>query len=306
MTLRKLYSPRRLVLVLACVFLCGLALGPGRPLVSARILGVRDPVLYLLVEDSNGVHFVAADADTVRNEPNLVIITHGWYERESWPARMALAIHRRVDHRAWCCGWYDWRGQASHLLPSDAATVARDEVGPSLGRQIVGLSRQWRHVHLIGHSAGSWLINEAAGAVASQTSASIHMTFLDAYAPKGWDPGTLGRFAADPCETCWIEHYFTRDPLGHLTENLLPCACNIDVTDVNPGFNSHKFPWRWYQATIVGGYAPDGRFAGRHVHCEASGLQYGYERSLESGLSPWRTSLSLKTSEEPIRVPGPQ
>ncbi len=221
-SLKKLCSPRRLVLVLACVFLCGLALGPGRPLVSARILGVGDPVLYLLVEDSNGVHFVAADADTVRDEPNLVIITHGWYEREPWPARMALAIHQRVDHRAWCCGWYDWRGQASRLLPSDAAKVARDEAGPSLGRQIVGLSGQWRHVHLIGHSAGSWLINEAASVVASQTSASIHVTFLDAYVPKGWDSGSLGRLAGDPCETCWVEHYFTRDPLGDLPRTRCP------------------------------------------------------------------------------------
>ena len=82
------------------------------------------------------------------------------------------------------------------LLPSDAAKIARDEAGPSLGRQIVGLSGRWRHVHLIGHSAGSWLINEAACVVASQTSASIHLTFLDAYVPKGWDPGTLGRLPA--------------------------------------------------------------------------------------------------------------
>ncbi len=305
-SLITLYSPRRLILVLAFVLLCGLALGPGGPFLSAKVLGVRDPTLYLISEDSNGVHFIAATADTIRDEPNLVIITHGWYEREPWPARMALAIHQRVDHQAWCCGWYDWRGQASRLLPSDAAKVARDEAGPSLGRQIVGLSRRWRHVHLIGHSAGSWLVNEAAGVVASQTPASIHVTFLDAYVPKGWDSGTLGRLAGDPCEASWAEHYFTRDPLGDLTENPLPWACNVDVTDANPGFNSHKFPWHWYQATIADGYAPDGRFVHKQVQCEASGLQYGYSRSLEAGWCNWRTSVDLKAPKEPVRVPSPK
>ncbi len=303
---RTFFVPGRLVFALVFLLSLGLAFGPGRPLLLAKVLGAGDPALYLLSQDSNGVHFVAVNAGTVRDEPNLVIVTHGWYEREPWPANMALAIHQRVDGRGWCCGWYDWRGQASRLLPSDAAKLARDEAGPALGRQIVGLSRRWRHVHLIGHSAGSWLVNEAAVVIASQTSASIHVTFLDAYVPKGWDPGTLGRFAADPCETCWMEHYLTRDPIGRLTENPLARACNIDVTDANPGFNSHKFPWHWYQATILGGYPPDSRFARKPVCCEASGLRYGYPRSLEAGSSEWRTSLNLKASREPVRVPNPK
>lgn len=300
--MKKPYNLRRPVLLLSLILFGGVAFGLGSPFLSARILGPGEPVLYLLSEDSNGVRFVAAAADTICDEPNLVIITHGWYEREPWPARMALAIYQRVDRRAWCCGWYDWRGQAARLLPSDAAKVARDEMGPSLGRQIVGLSNRWRHVHLIGHSAGSWLVNEAAGAVASQTPAGIHITFLDAYVPKGWDAGTLGRLAGDPCEACWAEHYFTRDRLGDLTENLLTRACNVDVTDVNPGFSSHKFPWRWYQATIAGGYDPNSRFAGKAVYREASGLHYGYERSLEAGFCNWWASVDLKAPKEPVRL----
>jgi hypothetical protein len=269
------------------------------------ILGRGDPVLYLISEDANGVHFVAADADTARNEPNLVIIAHGWYERDPWPARMALAIHQQVDHRAWCCGWYDWRGQAARLLPWDAAKLARDELGPALGRQIVGLSGRWRHVHLIGHSSGSWLANEAAAVVASQTFASIHLTLLDAYVPKGWDPEALGRFADDPCEVFWADHYFTRDWVGELTEPVLTRACNLDITEVNPGFNGHKFPWRWYQATVAGRYDPGGRFAREKVRCELAGVRYGYARSLEAGSGNWRASLDLKALKEPVRLPRP-
>jgi len=218
---------------------------------------------------------------------------------------MALAIGERADRKFWCCGWYDWRGQASRLWPSDAAKVARDDAGPMLGRQIVRLSKQWRHVHLIGHSAGSWLINEAAGVVAQQTSANIHLTFLDAYVPQGWDEKSLGRLVGDPCETCWAEHYFTRDPLN-LTENVLTWACNVDVTDVNPGFKGHKFPWHWYQATIAGRYDPTGRLAGKPVSLESGGVGYGYTRSCEAGSSNWSASMALKAPREPVILANPR
>ncbi len=273
---------------------------------ASQIRGAGAPVLHLLSHDPNGARLVAAGADAIRHESNLVIITHGWYEREAWPAEMALAIGRRVDRRAWCCGWYDWRRQAYRLLPSDAARIARDEMGPQLGRQIVGLSKHWRHVHLIGHSAGSWLIEEAAAVVASQTSASIHVTFLDAYVPQGWDSKSLGKLAADPCEEFWADHYFTRDRLGDLTENVLTGACNVDVTGVNPGFNGHKFPWHWYQATIAGGYDPGGRFAREKVHCESAGVRYGYERSLETGCGNWTLSTGIKAPKPPVKVAGPR
>ena len=296
-------SRGRSVLLLALVLLCGFALGPGRPPDGP---GARKAsVLHLISQDPHGIRFVAAGADTLCTEPNLVIITHGWHEREAWPADMALAIHQRVGHRGWCCGWYDWRRQASRLLPSDAAIVARDDAGPSLGRQIVGLSRQWRHVHLIGHSAGSWLINEAANVVASETSAVVHLTFLDAYVPRGWDPKSLGRLIGDPCEACWAEHYFTRDPLN-LTENVLTWACNVDVTAVNPGFKGHKFPWHWYRATIAGRYDPRGRFAREKVCCEAAGMPYGYMRSLEAGASNWSISTTLRAPREPVKVSAPR
>lgn len=299
---KKRRNLRRWVLVLAGGLLCGLALHLAWPLIAVAIWGRSVPTLYLIAEDSDGVHFVPAGADTIRNEPNLVIITHGWYEREPWPARMALAIYQRVDHRSWCCGWYDWRGQATRLLPWDASKIARDETGPSLGRQIVGLSEQWRHVHLIGHSSGTWLVNEAAAVVASRTSANLHVTYLDAYVPQGWDPNALGRFASDPCEVFWADHYFTRDWIGDMTANVLTRACNVDITAVNPGFNGHKFPWYWYQATIAGGYDPNGRFARDRVYNEVSGVQYGYERSLEAGRLNWQTSLDLGAAGKAIHV----
>jgi len=45
-------------------------------------------------------------------------------------------------------------------------------------------------------------VNEAARVVADQTSATIHITSLDAYVPDRWNQKALGALACDPCEIC--------------------------------------------------------------------------------------------------------
>ncbi|MHC4518629.1 MAG: hypothetical protein ACYTAS_08580, partial [Planctomycetota bacterium] len=115
---------------------------------------VEEPILYVIDTDRVSV----PTAQTVCTEPNLVVVTHGWYERRPWPGWMAKAIAHKTDRRACRCAWYDWRPQAGHWRPSQAATIGRDTVGPQLGRRIVRLSPNWQHVHLIGHSAGAWVV----------------------------------------------------------------------------------------------------------------------------------------------------
>ena len=263
-----------------------------------------EPVLYLAEADPNEGAFFAVQADTTCDEPNLVIITHGWYEREPWPAWMAQAIQRQADVRQWRCGWYDWRRQARRLFPSEAAKTARDSAGPLLGRKILALSNDWHHIHLIGHSAGSWVINEAARTIAAQSSASLHLTFLDAYVPNSWDVKALGSLALDANCACWAEHYFTRDAIGTLTENLLPHAHNIDVTKANPGFNGHKFPWHWYHATIVGEFATQRQFTGARVFDAAGNVRYGFSRARESGEENWALSVTLQPRTSPVAIDG--
>lgn len=238
-------------------------------------------------------------------EPNLVVITHGWYEKEPWPGWTAKAIAERVNPRLWRSGWYDWRGQAKRLRPSRAATIARDEVGPQLGRRIVQLSRNWRHVHLVGHSAGSWAVNAAAEVIAAETEADIHITFLDAYVPDGWDESVLGQLAGRTPDRCWVEHYFTRDPLN-LTENELSNAHNVDITRINPGFKGHKFPWHWYHATIAGQYTTRERFVASPVFYKSETQTYGFARARESGSLAWTDSRALSPGGEPARIHPPK
>lgn len=257
--------------------------------------------LYLVESDPNSAGFVVASEGTICDEPNLVIVTHGWYERRAWPGSMALAVARRVDRRQWQCGWYDWRLEARHLRPSQAATIGRDTAGPGLGEKIAGLSQDWRHVHLIGHSAGAWVVRAAAEIVASRTNAEIHITFLDAYVPDGWDEKALGRLAQEDPNRCWADHYFTRDPFG-LTENVLTGVHNVDITAVNPGIRGHLFPWHWYLATIAGRYTTDDRFANSPVFCRTEGTTYGFPRTREAGLSQWKSSLALPPTDRPVRI----
>jgi len=299
-------SLRRLCVLCLVLF----ATGPkcfalGSPFAKAPAYPARrDPALYLAVQEPNAPPFVAASDGQACDKANLVVITHGWYEREPWPAWMALAIQQRTDGDNWQCAWFDWRRQARQLLPSTAAKIARDSTGPLLGRTILGLSRNWKHIHLIGHSAGSWVINEAARTIAKETPADLHLTFLDAYVPNGWDEKELGRITTDENAVCWVEQYYTRDAVGHLTENLLTHAHNVDISAVNPGFREHKFPWHWYQGTIVGKFATRRRYTKAPMIDIVGDTRYGFFRTREAAEDNWALSVTLPAGKSPVVISG--
>lgn len=294
--------PRCLILALVVPVIVLLPLGGLRAEASASRTD-SPGILYLLDSDANAPAFTPVAEDLTCSEPNLVVVTHGWYERRDWPSRMSAAIARRVDRRQWQCGWFDWRTEAKHLRPSQSATIGRDITGPLLGKRIVGLSENWQHVHLIGHSAGAWVVSTAAGIVASKTNAEIHITLLDAYVPDGWNEKALGRLVQRHPDRCWADHYFTRDLLN-LTENVLTGAHNVDITAINPGIRGHLFPWHWYLATITGRYTTDDRFASVPVFCQGDGTTYGFARTLEASPLAWRESTMLKPANSPIHIRG--
>jgi hypothetical protein len=273
--------------------------------------GTRAPGTLLLTGAGAGRGTLRpVTGDTTCAEPNLVIVTHGWFEKHAWPADMALAIAGRTDPQQWCCGWYDWRRAARCIRPWEAAKIARYEAGPHLGREILRLSRQYRHVHLIGHSAGAWVVNEAANMIACQTEAEIHLTFLDAYVPDFWTEQDLGR-PAESSQRIWAEQYFTRDFLLHFSDTGLTHAHNVDLTKAAPWpwfdshlflIDSHQFPILWYRATVTGRYEHSWRLGGKSPRCQAEGIEYGFARSRESGWPPWARSLALPAGPDTIQI----
>jgi hypothetical protein len=235
----------------------------------------------------------------------LVVATHGWIERGrgDWPEDMALAIQKRTDPNLWLCGYFDWSEGAITVNPTDAAEFARDVAGPQLAQQIIRTTSSWRHIHLIGHSCGGWVVSEAAKILARKTKADIHLTFLDAYVPPSWEESSLADINAPDDANCWAEHYYTRDYTLRSTQWDLTFAHNVDVTGVDYGLKDHNFPWQWYFATICGKYPKGNLLGNRKVVRNAKGIEYGFVRSREcSGSHGWRISRRLPTGREAVKL----
>ena len=244
---------------------------------------------------------IIADANNTDQGPCLVVVTHGWKEKTDWHKDLALAIRDRLDGGPWICAWYDWRAQAKRSSPIDATQSARLTYGPSLGMEIIETSRQWKHVHLIGHSSGCWLISEAARIITQETKASVHLTFLDAYIPPFWHQEELGCVVCQPHTVCWVDHYFSRDTVSELTQKSLSNALNIDLSAIDPGPNKRRYPFYWYQATVVGRFT-EKPYKDKPLFTHVGEIEYGFDRSLEKGVTNWEFSRKLQGGNEPILV----
>lgn len=237
----------------------------------------------------------------------LVVVTHGWMDKgeNDWPGEMASAICGRVDPNEWMCASYDWKGGSVVITSVQAAEYARDIAGPRLAKAILELGADFKHIHLIGHSAGTWTVHAAAKRIAyARPDVILHLTLLDAYIPSQWDEDVLGRVFFDPKRQknqCWAEHYYTKDITFVVTEHDLKRAHNVDISAIDPFVSEHEFPYRWYMATITGAFT---RWDEKKetVYTRCGGIDYGFARSLESSEKNWKQSLKLKVGNEAIKV----
>jgi len=269
-------------------------------------------VFVLLIKCSNpsapGSLFFVQPENIEPAQPSqygLVIVVHGWIEKggNDWPEDMAKEIAKKVDSDLWLCGYFDWPEGADRINPTNAAKFARDTAGPKLADEIIQKFGNVRHIHLIGHSCGCWVINKAAEILAEKTQADLQLTFLDAYVPMGWQENKLGDIKVTEGRVFWAEHYFTRDYTIGFTEVTLTNAHNVDISALDSGIKDHKFPWRWYYATITGQY-PKSMFSdGTEYEFIVDGIEYGFARSKEAdGEKTWQKSLTLPPGNEPISL----
>lgn len=237
----------------------------------------------------------------------LVVVVHGWMDTgaDAWPSEMAVAIYERVDPNEWVCGAYDWRGGSIVMTSVHAAEYARDIAGPRLARALLALNTDFKHIHLIGHSAGSWAIQSAASEIsAARPDTQFHLTFLDAYVPNRWDDNQLGCLYDDSAKqktNVWAEHYYTRDITFVVTEHDLKYAHNVDISAVDPLISEHEFPYRWYMASIIGKFTRWDEKKEK-VHTRSGDIDYGFARSLEAGGKNWGKSRKLKTNNPAVKV----
>lgn len=164
----------------------------------------------------------------------------------------------------------DWEID-SYTNPVNAWGIAND-VGFKLGRFLV--ERGYQHIHMMGHSAGAQVIQQATNYLREQANLEdqpyIHLTFFDPYDPFAYllngNQVTLYGKGAD-----WAENYIDFRPLGSIpgeiglewsgdilgnfdaTKGVAPNAYNVDVTrwdtlGVNAGpFARHAWPYEFYR-----------------------------------------------------------
>jgi ELWxxDGT repeat protein len=180
-----------------------------------------------------------------------VIVTHGWNSSPSndgswWLTDMANEMARYLNLTdqagAWDVWVYDWReDNVVYWAPATANNAFKDH-GPELGAVLASESYRYDHVHMIGHSAGSWVVDTAARRLAADwPDTVIHATFLDAY-----QSGDRNLHLQNPGGAAdWAEQYYTQSvTVGSPSTN----ARNFEITGLGSG--THSWPREWYLNSI--------------------------------------------------------
>jgi len=169
----------------------------------------RFAAFFLLLTLSCLCNSAFAQQQITSSSNNAIFLTHGWNaSANAWPVQMGQGICNRLgaavvssnasanDFTLVCSGnnwdvWViDWRsGAATGLFNPVLAFNNAFREGQAASQRIFPLN--YRHLHLIAHSAGANLISSIAGhlrlAVAAQSGAEspfMHLSFLDAYHPN--------------------------------------------------------------------------------------------------------------------------
>jgi uncharacterized repeat protein (TIGR03803 family) len=210
---------------------------------------------------------------TSQGAGGLVLLTHGWNSNAAaWAAPDAINIQAAKSQSGvpisqnWDVVSMDWSQYSGYtgnvvpsILPTTAATNAND-IGESLANWMQEKGFNYQNLHLVGHSAGSWLINGLTNGLRVQGSnAFIQQTFLDAYNPSGLafngytslNIPTLGSYAN------YAEQYYdgVNGGLPGLA-TAIPGAVNYDVSGLWQYLNytpvgDHQWPYVWYGQTIL-------------------------------------------------------
>lgn len=142
-----------------------------------------------------------------------------------------------------------------HCFPEDASSAyiaAEISHGPNLAIAIAG--HPYEYVHLIGHSAGAKLIDEAAFRIALDDidKPFLHLTFLDAYTRD--DNDTINYGGLPVGYPHYVEHYVDRGFPS--TDACLSNAFNFNISNwlhslSEGGFGGHQWPRVWYKNSVT-------------------------------------------------------
>ena len=193
-------------------------------------------------------------------------------------------LKRKADLESYDVRLYDWREHASGEGMPTAYTILLAGIhGDHLACWIFMQDRKavkYDHIHLIGHSLGAKIIDQAAYWISRwDKSCTVHTTFLDAFTPKNW-ASNFGKYST------WSDHYYNKFRWDNddywFTDHNFGWAFNVDVTKLkskdyyNDHEDGHAWPVRWYTQTIKNFSANDG--------CDKD---YGFALSKEANPTIW-------------------
>lgn len=210
---------------------------------------------------------------------NLIVLVHGcctdvnsiweWYDLRN---KMAEALSKQGDGREWELVVWEWykdrqSGEVRTPVPPEGiyklaflqyakiaythATVA----GRGLA-QVIDKNVGYRYIHLIGHSAGAKVINEAALQLAVKKNRRgierpfVHVTFLDAFTPEGDEYGAMPNNFLPHV----FEHYFHNGLL--YTDLEMQRVVNYDISEWGSAKAcemrdfGHHWPRYWYERSV--------------------------------------------------------
>lgn len=156
---------------------------------------------------------------------------------------------------------------------------------------------KYTHIHLVAHSAGAKLIDQAAKNLAVQKNRKnkdkpfIHLTFLDAYTRTDHDRTVYGSLPNDYPH--YAEHYVHISGLK-VADAILLHAYNFDITEWHPDNAQekeekekdwgHQWPRYWYEKSVT-----------------STGFKCGFALSVEGGNNKINSLPKQNPAKEPLR-----
>lgn len=210
---------------------------------------------------------------------SLLIVVHGGGDSAAgWPAGFVTRAEAGLkEPDRWDIWAYDWAKDAEGGVN---VTRRGERHGEWLGEQLA--ASPYTHVHLVGHSAGAFVLYGATATLGPDSAMTVHETFFDPFGGLGlvrWGYGER-RFG----ETSdFAEAYVNTEDGVPSTDDPFPGMVSFDLSsfadddlEAKPG---HRFPIGWYEARIGQdidvGWALSAEWTGVAPTHEALGLARG-------------------------------
>lgn len=192
---------------------------------------------------------VRLEVPEIKAENKLSLLFHGIHDTpESWSSELADVMNRHwKGHKAIAI---DWSQYADSVF---RCSVNGLQLGKKIGRQLHN-KKEVEHLHLIGHSCGSFVIYGICKSLKQEKSSiSIQTTYLDPVSNFG---GFFTHYGVDYFGRCgdFSENYFDSGDKVPGSNEPLPEPANFDVTSarLNAEYlgNPHVWPVEYYMQLV--------------------------------------------------------